>query len=139
MLKDKGILKALWVGMYILCTVLGFVTTQDRGAQVLMKVFALLFFAPPFADLWFSWKRKDRGELRLLRNISIISLASTTVLLVLNLLSALSRSAVLGQVLHYALVLVSTPYLCGQYSAYSLLLWATLLWCCINLLWKHKK
>lgn len=139
MLKDKGILKALWAGMYILCTVLGFVPVSTVGTRILLQVFALLFFVPAFADLWFSWKRKDKAELHLLRKLSIISLVSTTVLLVVNILSTLSKSMVLGQVLHYILVLVSTPFVCGQYSVYSLLLWATLLWCCIALLRKLKK
>ncbi len=139
MFKDKGILKALWVGMYILCTVLAFVPATDKASAVLLMIFTFLFFAPPFADVYFSWKRKDKKELRLIRNLSIISLAATTVLLVANVLSAVSASTVLGDVMHYILVLVSTPYVCGQMSVYSLLLWAALLWCCINLLWKMKK
>ena len=99
MFKDKGILKALWAGMFILCAVLGFIPTPAGATAIMLKIFALLFFVPPFADLWFSWQRKDAGELRLIRNLSIISLASTTVLLVASILSALSKGYGLGNFL----------------------------------------
>lgn len=136
MFKDKGILKACWVGMYILCAVLGFLQPQEGGAKVLLMIFALMFFLPPALDAWFSWQRKDFAELRLIRNISLMSLGLTTVLLVANVLSAITSNTVLGDILHYALVLVSVPFVCGQYSVYSLLLWAALLWSCLTALRK---
>ena len=136
MFKDKGILKACWVGMYILCCVLGFLQPQQGGAKVLLQILALLFFLPPAADIYFSWKRKDRAELRLIRNLSLISLGGTTVMVVLNVLSAMTSNTLVGDILHYALVLVSVPLVCGQYSAYSLLLWAILLWSCLSALRK---
>ena len=138
MFKDKGILKALWVGMFILCAVLGFLGPRQGAAKVLLMAFALAFFIPPGLDVYYSWQRKDRSELRLVRNISLISLGGTLVLLVANLLSVLTKSVVLGDILHYALVIVSTPFVCFQYSVYSLLLWAVLLWCCIAALRKIK-
>ncbi len=128
MFKDKGILKALWAGMYILCAVLSFVEISDGATRVLLLVIAILFFAPPGADLWFSLQRKDSGELRLIRNLSILSLAGTTVLLLANVLSVLTSSTALGDVLHILLVLVSTPMICSHSWAWSLLLWAGLLW-----------
>ena len=136
MFKDKGILKACWVGMYILCAVLGFLQPQQGGVKVLLQILALLFFLPPAADLYFSWKRKDRAELELIRNISALSLGLTMVVLVCNILSGLTANTILGDILHYVLVLVSVPFVCGQYSAYSLLLWAILLWSCLVVLRK---
>ena len=136
MFKDKGVLKACWVGMYILCAVLGFLQPQQGGAKVLLQILALLFFLPPAADLYFSWKRKDQDELRLIRNISLLSLGLTMVLLVCNVLCALTSNTILGEILHYALVLASVPFVCGQYSVYSLLLWAILLWSCLAVLRK---
>lgn len=138
MLKDKGILKALWAGMFILCAVLGFLEVTESAAKVLLMILSLLFFLPPFADIWFSWKRKDAAELRLVRNLCLMSLGGTMVLLVANVLSVLSTSVALGDALYYILVVVSTPMICGQYWAYSLLLWAILLWCCIAALRKLK-
>ncbi len=139
MIKDKGILKAIWIGMFILCAVLGFLGPQEGGAKVLLVIFSFLFFVPAFADAWFSLQRKDAKELRFLRNVSLLSLGGTLVLLVASMLSVLGKSLILGDILHYALVVVSTPFVCGQYSVYSLLLWAVLLWCCIAALRKIKK
>ena len=139
MFKDKGILKALWAGMFILCAVLGFVKVSDIATKVMFILFSLLFFVPPFADIWFSWQRGDGKELRLVRNLSLISLGGTLVLLVGNLLSVLSKGYGIGNALYYLLVVVSTPMICGQYWAYSLMLWSILLWCCIVALRKLKK
>lgn len=139
MFKDKGILKALWAGMFILCCVMGFIPTPTGATAVMLSIFAVLFFVPPFADLYFSWQRKDTKELRLVRNLSIISLSGTTVLLVATILSTLSKGYGLGNFLQFLLVIFSTPFVCGQYAIYSLFLWAALLWCCILALRKLKK
>ena len=139
MFKDKGILKALWAGMFLLCGVLGFVPPTTGATKGLLVVLAALFFVPPFADLWFSWQRKDAAEIRLLRNLSFISLGGTLVLLVANILTVLLSGYGLGNFLYYLLVIVSTPMICGQFWAYSLLLWAILLWCCITVLKKLRK
>lgn len=139
MLKDKGILKALWAGMFILCAVLGFVKVSDTATKVLLVIFSLLFFVPPFADLWFSWQRRDQKEIRLIRSLCLVSLGGTLVLLVANVLTVLSSGYGLGNVLYFLLVVVSTPMICGQFWAYSLLLWAILLWSCMAALRKLKK
>ena len=138
MLKDKGILKALWAGMYIVCVVMSFLPSPSQGTRVLLMLFALLFFVPPFADVYFSWRRKDENELRLVRKLCLVSLGATLAALVANVLSVLGYEA-LGNVLYYLLVIVSVPMICGQYWAYSLLLWAILLWCTVAALGKRKK
>ena len=139
MFKDKGILKAIWAGMFILCAVMGFLQEPTGATKVMLTVFAILFFLPPGLDVWYSFQRKDAAELRLVRNLCLISLGSTTVLLVANVLSVLGSSTALGDWLYYALVILSVPMVCGQYWAYSLLLWAGLLWCSIAALGKIKK
>ena len=138
MLKDKGILKALWAGMYILCMVMGFLPSPSGAAKVLLILFSLLFFVPPFADVYFSFRRKDQKELRLVRLLCLVSLGATLVALVANVLSVLGGET-LGDVLYYVLVVVSAPMICGQYWAYSLLLWAVLLWCAITALSRLKR
>ena len=138
MFKDKGILKALWAGMFIVCGVLGFISQPGSAAKVLMIILSVLFFVPPFTDVYFSVQRKDTAELRLVRNLCLISLGTTMAVLVANVLSVLSKSPVLGDILYYTLVIVSTPMICFQYWGYSLLLWAILLWSCIAALKKYK-
>ena len=139
MLRDKGILKAIWAGMFILCAVMGYLPQTTQANRILLMILAGLFFVPPGLDVWFSYQRKDAGELRLVRNLCMISLGSTLLLLVANMLSVLGNSHALGDGLYWVLVLVSTPMICGRYWAYSLLLWAGLLWCAVAALRHIKK
>lgn len=139
MLKDKGILKAIWAGMFLICCVLGFIPNPGKGGEILMIILSVLFFVPGYADAYFSWKSRDHKELRLIRNLCILSLGGTLVVLVANLLSLLTSSLELGDMLYYLLVVVSTPMICGRYWVYSLLLWAILLWCCIAALRRKKR
>ena len=138
MLKDKGILKALWAGMFIVCCMMGFLTEVSGPAKVLLIILSVLFFVPAYADVYFSWKNRDVKELRIIRTLCLMSLGTTLVVLVANMLSVLGRSEALGTALHYVLIVVSTPMLCGQFWVYSLLLWAVLLWCSIAAL-QHEK
>ena len=125
--KDKGILKAIWAGMFFLCALLGFVPKPEEGNRWLLVVFGILFFLPPMLLLIQCRRTKDRKGLALLRNLSVLSLLSTVVLLAANILSMLAPQFV-GDVLHGILVIVSTPMVCCQYWAVSLFLWAALLW-----------
>ena len=138
MCKDKGILKAIWAGMFILCGVLGFLPPQTGANRILLMALAALFFLPPALDLYYSYRRQDKMELRLLRNLSLLSLCLTLVLLVANVLSVLGSEA-LGNALYYLLLVVSTPMVCGQFWAYSLFLWALVLWCSIAALYSIRK
>ncbi len=138
MFKDKGVLKAVWAGMFLICCVLGFWQNAAGAGKVVLVILSLLFFVPAYADVYFAWKNKDRKELRIVRTLCLLSLGSTLVVLVANMLSVLSRSEALGTALYYVLAVVSTPMLCGQYWVYSLLLWAVLLWCCIAALHNKK-
>jgi hypothetical protein len=84
--------------------------------------------------------------LRLVRIISMVVLIATVVLLLVNLLSIAlilvmpeETALILGDVLYYMLILVSTPMVCGQYWGIGLVGWAALLWCCILALQDIKK
>ena len=57
------------------------------------------------------------------------------VLLIANFLSVLG-SELLGNILYYVLVIVSTPMVCGQYWVISLFLWAYLMIACMKALRK---
>lgn len=136
--KDKGILKALWLGMFILGAVLGFVPSPEGANKYVLAVLGSLFFLPPALLLYRCHKDLDRKNLRLIRNLSLISLTSTVVLLVLNTLSLLFSEAV-GNALYYILVIVSSPMVCCQYWVISLFGWAVLLWCSLIFLKKAPK
>lgn len=136
--KDKTFLKALWGGMFFLCALLGFVPQPTGANKWLLFAFGLLFFLPPGLLLYRCLKPRDVATLRLIRNISLISLSATLVLLAANILSMLSSEA-LGNFLYGLLVVISAPMICCQYWFVSLLLWATLLWCSIFFLKKPSK
>jgi len=118
----KKLLYALWGGLFILCAGLGFIPEPEGTLQFILTAASVLFFLPPAMLL----HRADAAEAKLIRNLSSLSLGLTLVLLVLNFLTAL-RSEFLGQVLHYTLVIVSSPMICSGHWALSLFLWACLL------------
>ena len=136
--RDKGILKAMWAGMFILCALLGFVPTQEGGNKWLLMAFGLLFFLPPALLVYHSVRTQDLPQLRLVRNLSLISLGATLLLLVASPFTIfLSQAA--GDAMHYLLTVVSTPIVCCQYWILSLFLWAALLWSCLIFLKKASK
>ena len=119
---NKKLLYTLWGGLFILCAGLGFIPEPEGTLQFILTAASVLFFLPPAMLL----HRADAADAKLIRNLSSLSLGLTLVLLVLNFLTAL-RSEFLGQVLHYTLVIVSSPMICSGHWALSLFLWACLL------------
>lgn len=132
---NKYILLAIWVGMFILCAVLGYLPPQEGANKWLLVIIALLFFLPPALTVYQCQKEKDGKLLRLVRTVALVVLIATVALLVVNLLSIAlllvmpeKTALIVGDVLYYALILVSTPMICGQYWGIGLIGWAALLW-----------
>ena len=123
---NKKILCALWGGLFILCAALGFIPEPAGAIRVLLTVLAFGFFAPPAALLYRAAKERDTHTLKLVRNLAALSLGLTLALLVGNFLSALG-SEILGTVLYYMLIIVSSPMICSGHWAMCLFLWACLL------------
>ena len=120
---NKTTLFVLWGGLFLLCAGLGFL---PGPADVLRVLAALACFAPPSVLLYRAGKEGDIHTLKLVRNLSALSLGLTLVLLILNFLTVL-RSEALGTLVHYILVIVSSPMVCSGHWAMSLFLWACLL------------
>ena len=123
---SKKLLFALWGGLFILCAGLGFIPgfsqNVSAGAQAVLTVLAVAFFAPPACLIYGAKKEKDARTLKLVRGISLLSLGLTLLALVLNVLSAMG-TVTMGHVL----IVVSSPMVCSGYWALSLFLWACLL------------
>jgi len=119
-------LTALWAGLFIVCAGLGFIPEPEGTLRIFLTVLSLLFFLPPALLLYEAGKRQDKRVILLIRNLSILSLGLTMVLLILNFLTVLS-SETLGLILYYVLIVVSSPMICSGYWAMSLFLWACLL------------
>ena len=132
---NKYILLAIWVGMFILCAVLGYLPAQEGANKWLLVFFAVAFFVPPALLVYRSRKEKDGKMLRLVRIIAMVVLIATVALLIVNLMSITlilvmpeETALIVGDVLYYLLILVSTPMVCGQYWGIGLVGWAALLW-----------
>lgn len=123
---SKNLLFTLWGGLFILCAGLGFIPEPSGSLSVLMTVLSLLFFAPPAVLLYQAIQKKDISVLTLIRNFSALSLGLTLILLILNFLSAIG-SEILGTILYYTLIIVTSPMICSGHWAMSMFLWACLM------------
>ena len=116
----------LWACLFILCTGLGFIPEPEGSLAVVLTLLALLFFLPPAWLLYQSGKHRQKDTALLIRNLSLVSLILTVTVLILNFFTAFASQR-LGQILHYVLVIVSSPMICSGHWAMSLFLWACLL------------
>ena len=123
---NQKLLFPLWGGLFILCAAFGFIPEPAGALSVLMTVFSLCFFVPPAALLYRAAKQKDTAVLKLIRNLSALSLGLTLALIILNFLTAMG-SELLGTILYYILVIVTSPMICSGHWAMSMFLWACLL------------
>ena len=126
MAMNKKVLFALWGVLFLLTAGLGFVPEAEGFLRGVMTGLSLLFFLPPALLLHQSEQKKDGDTVRLVRNLSALSLGLTLVTLILNFVLAVS-SETLGTVLHYVLTVISAPMICSGYWVLSLFLWACLL------------
>ena len=112
----------LWGSLFVLCAGLGFLQPAQGALKILLFILSLCFFLPP---AWLLWQGTPDDK-KLIRNLSILSLGLTLLLLVVSLLTAL-QSEMLGNILHSILTIVTSPMVCSGYWAVSLFLWACLL------------
>ena len=115
-------LYALWGALFILCAGLGFIPEPAGGLKILLTGLSILFFLPPAVLVW----KGRREELTLVRNLSILSLTLSVLLIIANFLTAF-RSELLGDIFHGLLVVISSPMICSGHWAMSLFFWACLL------------
>ena len=116
----------VWAGIYILCAGLSFIPEPAGFLKFLMMALSLGFFLPPALLLYRAKKERDGFSVKLIRNLSLASLALTVAVLIISVLSFLAPEWV-GNFLHILLILVSVPMVCGQYWVLSLFCWACLL------------
>ena len=124
---NRNFLFLLWGLFFILCAGLGFLPEVSGW----MTALSLLFFLPPALLL----AKQERNTVLLVRNLAILSLSVTLVVLILNFVLAVS-SETLGNILHSILAIVSAPMLCSGYWVLSLFCWACLLMASLKLLKK---
>ena len=116
----------LWGVLFAICAGLGFVPQPEGAVKALMILLSFGFFAVGGWILRDACREGDRGTLALVRMLSLASLIATLVMLIANFLS-IFVSQTLGNVLHYMLIVVSSPMFCAPTWAVSLFLWACLM------------
>ena len=124
-MKQKALF-VLWGGLFILCAGLGFIPQPEGFLRGVMTAAALGFFLVGWLILYRADKTGDRDSLLLVRNLSLLSLGLTLLLLVFSFLT-LNVSQWMGDLVHVILVIVSSPMICSGYWALSMFLWACLL------------
>ena len=117
---------ALWGCLFILCAGLGFIPEPEGALAVFLTALSLTSFLPPALLLYRAAKERDLPALKLIRNLSALSLVVTLAVLLLNFACAMG-SEFWGTVLYYVLDIVSSPMVCSGHWAMSLFLWACLL------------
>ena len=128
---SKKTLYFIWGGLFIFCGLLGFIPQPEGIVKVLMVVASLVFFVPGGILLYLGKKEQNYGAIRVVRNVAIISLSVTLLLLVLNFLSGKASNA-MGDFLYGLLTMLSAPMVCSQSWSLSLFLWACLLMTAIS-------
>lgn len=122
----KSSLMAVWGIFYIICAGLGFIPEPEGAVRIFLTAISVLFFVPPAILLYDGICTADRKTVRLIGNLSALSLGVTLALLIANFCT-FSASAWVGTALHTLLVLCSAPMFCSNYWVLSLFLWAALL------------
>ena len=122
----QSTLFSLWGILFVICAALGFVPQPEGVWQALLTVLSLVFFLPPSLLLYRAAKTGRRGTVRAVRDLAILSLVVTTLVLLANFLS-LHGSEFTGVFLHALLVIVSAPMICSGHWVLPLFCWACLL------------
>ena len=122
----KGKLVLAWGALYVICTIFGFIRTQNGLLQAIFALFSIGFFLPGGILLYEAVGEKDRKTVLRIRYLCIASLALTMLTLIGNVLT-LPASEAVGERMYALLVLVSTPMISSQMWFISLFLWACLL------------
>lgn len=125
-MKNTKHLWIIWAVVYAVCTVCAFFPIAPGALSGLFVLLSLGFFVPPAILIYKAVQNKWPKILRIIRNLSLISLGLTLVMILLNFAS-IQASREWGLVLNWILILVSTPMVCSQVWVIGLFGWAVLL------------
>ncbi len=125
---DYKVLYLLWAAMFVLTAVLGFLypSVEEPAGRFPLQLATGAFFLPPWTILTKARLENATKHVHVVRNLAIVSLGSTVVLLCANMLSA-GHGEALGNALQAALTIVSAPLVCSNFYLMPLFLWGTLM------------
>lgn len=134
-MKNTKLFWLLWAAAYAVCTVCSFFPVAPGLLSSLFLLLSLGFFVPPGFLIYDAVKNKKPKTLKIVRNLSLISLGLTLVLILLNF-ATVTASKAWGLAMYCLLALVSTPMICSQIWVLGLFGWACLLMVCLKFLKK---
>ena len=123
---NKKWMAGLWGGLFIVCAGLGFMQPVQGAFRFFLTALSVCFFLPPVILIMQAKKDGDLQTVRLVRNLSGLSLLLTLLAIVCNILAA-PGSEVLGGILNSVLIILSSPMVAMGSWFVSLFLWACLL------------
>ena len=117
-----------WGALFVLTAALGllFPGAQNGLGLFCLRAVTVLFFLPPWMILA---KARTEGAVfhtRLLRYLSLASLAMTLVLFCAGILTAVDNPA-LGDLIHVLMAIVCAPLVCSNFYVLPMFLWGTVL------------
>lgn len=118
------ILYILWAAMFVLTAALGFVYPNTQG--IAPRLIAAAYFLAPWSVLHKAKAEQNSFHIRIVILLALAALVLTTVLLVLNLMSA-NWSESVGNALNAALTVVSAPMVYSNLYALPFFFWGCLL------------
>ena len=125
----------IWAAAYVICTICAFFPVAQGAMTGLFLLLSLGFFVPPGFLIYEAVQNRSTKTLKMIRNLSIISLSLTLLTILLNFV-AFKASKAWGLVLYWLLILVSTPMICSQVWVVGLFGWAMLLFTSLTYLRK---
>ena len=136
-MKNTKHLWIIWAVAYVICTVCAFFPVAPGALSGLFVLLSLGFFVPPAFLIYKAVEHKWPKILRVIRNLSIISLSLTLVTILLNFM-AFQAGREWGLALYWILLVVSAPMACSQVWVLGMFGWACLLMVCFKYLRKNK-
>lgn len=117
-----------WAAAYVICTIGGLIPTAEGSAfGLVLMLLGMAFFIPPALLIRYVLKKKRTTPLIYVRNISIISLALTLAMILLNLATYNAPDG-LQLVCRWLLALVYAPMGCLPEQIWYLSLFG---WACV--------
>lgn len=118
----------IWVVLFALTAVLGllFPAAENAAGLAALRIVSILFFLPPWLILLKAKQERSRHHIRVVRYLSIASLAATLIFFCAAILSVRFSEAV-GSLVHILMTIICAPLVCSNFYALPMFGWATLL------------
>ena len=127
-----------WYSLYLVCALLGFIPEPTGLWKVICIGMSIVFFIPGGMLIKWANDRDKVATLRQIRNLSLIVLGLSMVLIWLNMASALVDK-IWGDIFYILLVLGSSPMICAQSWVLGLFGWSCILMTTLYLLKERSK